>query len=224
MAPVPEIDFVGLARAFGCPARRIATLTSSRRAFDEVVPGLEGREEPLFSRSWSSPTRRSSRNAPSDGEERRLDQSPWRRMSKRRPRILGSRSGSHAPPVEVGEDRVRGIRLLLVREVEPRHELLEQPAGEHEDDEVRGLQPPSAPGTRPGLTVTNSNHPSSIVPERPNPTNPSSSGISCARPPGARSGRRVRLPDLDHAVRDGIAVAVEQSAANPDRARVVLGH
>jgi benzoylformate decarboxylase len=45
---LPEIDFSGLARAFGCPARRIATSDELEEALDEVVPGLADRHEPLF--------------------------------------------------------------------------------------------------------------------------------------------------------------------------------
>jgi benzoylformate decarboxylase len=45
---LPEIDFSGLARAFGCPARRIATSDELEQAFDEVVPTLADREEPMF--------------------------------------------------------------------------------------------------------------------------------------------------------------------------------
>ena len=44
----PEIDFSALARAFGCPARRIATPDDLQRAFDEVVRDLGDREEPLL--------------------------------------------------------------------------------------------------------------------------------------------------------------------------------
>jgi benzoylformate decarboxylase len=43
-----EIDFSGLARAFGCSARRISTPTELEQAFDEVVPDLAGRDEPLL--------------------------------------------------------------------------------------------------------------------------------------------------------------------------------
>jgi benzoylformate decarboxylase len=43
----PEIDFVALAQAFGCPARKVATPDELEECFDEVVPGLEGRDEPL---------------------------------------------------------------------------------------------------------------------------------------------------------------------------------
>jgi benzoylformate decarboxylase len=44
----PEIDLCGLARAFGCPARRIATPAELHDAFDEIVPELADRDEPLF--------------------------------------------------------------------------------------------------------------------------------------------------------------------------------
>jgi benzoylformate decarboxylase len=44
----PEIDLSGLARSFGCPARRVATPDELAAALDEIVPGLAGREEPLF--------------------------------------------------------------------------------------------------------------------------------------------------------------------------------
>jgi benzoylformate decarboxylase len=43
----PEIDHVALARAFGCPARRVATPEELEQCFDEVVPSLDGRNEPL---------------------------------------------------------------------------------------------------------------------------------------------------------------------------------
>ncbi|HEY7075960.1 MAG TPA: thiamine pyrophosphate-dependent enzyme [Solirubrobacteraceae bacterium] len=42
-----EVDVSGLARAFGCPARRVATYAETIAALDEVVPSLAGREEPL---------------------------------------------------------------------------------------------------------------------------------------------------------------------------------
>jgi benzoylformate decarboxylase len=43
----PEIDHVALARAFGCPARHVATPEELEQCFDEVVPSLDGRNEPL---------------------------------------------------------------------------------------------------------------------------------------------------------------------------------
>ena len=43
----PEIDFVALARAFGCPAEKVVTADELERCLDEVVPGLEGRDQPL---------------------------------------------------------------------------------------------------------------------------------------------------------------------------------
>ena len=43
----PEIDFVALAGAFGCPAETVATPDELERCLDEVVPGLDGRDQPL---------------------------------------------------------------------------------------------------------------------------------------------------------------------------------
>jgi benzoylformate decarboxylase len=43
----PEIDFAALAQAFGCPAQMVSTPDELTRCFDEVVPGLEGRDQPL---------------------------------------------------------------------------------------------------------------------------------------------------------------------------------
>jgi benzoylformate decarboxylase len=43
-----EVDVAGLARALGCPARRIATHDELVAALDEVVPTLPTREEPLL--------------------------------------------------------------------------------------------------------------------------------------------------------------------------------
>jgi thiamine pyrophosphate-dependent acetolactate synthase large subunit-like protein len=44
----PEIDLSGIARAFGCPARRVGSPAELEDAFDEIVPGLAERDEPLF--------------------------------------------------------------------------------------------------------------------------------------------------------------------------------
>jgi benzoylformate decarboxylase len=44
----PEIDLSGLAHAFGCPARRVGSPAELEDAFDEILPGLAGRDEPLF--------------------------------------------------------------------------------------------------------------------------------------------------------------------------------
>ena len=43
-----EIDISGLARALGCPARRITTPDELVETFDEVVPALVDRDEPLL--------------------------------------------------------------------------------------------------------------------------------------------------------------------------------
>jgi benzoylformate decarboxylase len=42
------VDVAGLARAFGCPARTIRGHDELLQAFDEVLPGLGGRDEPLL--------------------------------------------------------------------------------------------------------------------------------------------------------------------------------
>jgi benzoylformate decarboxylase len=44
----PEIDLSGLARAFGCPARQAGSPGELEDAFDEILPGLAARDEPLF--------------------------------------------------------------------------------------------------------------------------------------------------------------------------------
>ena len=43
-----EIDISGLARAFGCPARLVTTPDELVETFDEVVPQLADRDEPLL--------------------------------------------------------------------------------------------------------------------------------------------------------------------------------
>jgi benzoylformate decarboxylase len=43
----PEIDYASLARAFGCAAETAATQDELDRCLDEVVPGLEDRDQPL---------------------------------------------------------------------------------------------------------------------------------------------------------------------------------
>jgi len=42
-----EVSIAGLARSFGCPARRITTYGALVTALDEVLPGLAARDEPL---------------------------------------------------------------------------------------------------------------------------------------------------------------------------------
>jgi benzoylformate decarboxylase len=44
----PEIEVSALARAFGCPARRIVSAAELEETFDEVVPTLADRDEPLL--------------------------------------------------------------------------------------------------------------------------------------------------------------------------------
>ena len=44
----PEIDLSGLARAFGCPARRVGSPDELEDVFDEILPDLAARDEPLF--------------------------------------------------------------------------------------------------------------------------------------------------------------------------------
>jgi benzoylformate decarboxylase len=49
-APWPgfAVDVAGLARALGCPARSISEHGELLDTFDEVLPGLASREEPLL--------------------------------------------------------------------------------------------------------------------------------------------------------------------------------
>ena len=42
------VDISGLARAFGCPAQRVEDHATLLQTFDDVLPGLAGREEPLL--------------------------------------------------------------------------------------------------------------------------------------------------------------------------------
>jgi len=42
-----EVSIAGLARSFGCPARRVTTYAELVVALDEVLPGLAARDEPL---------------------------------------------------------------------------------------------------------------------------------------------------------------------------------
>jgi benzoylformate decarboxylase len=46
--PAFEVDVEGLARALGCPARRLAEYDELVRALDEVMPSLASRREPLL--------------------------------------------------------------------------------------------------------------------------------------------------------------------------------
>jgi benzoylformate decarboxylase len=42
------VDIAGLARCFGCPAVSVETYDELVRTFDDVIPGLAGRREPLL--------------------------------------------------------------------------------------------------------------------------------------------------------------------------------
>ncbi|TDD04657.1 thiamine pyrophosphate-dependent enzyme, partial [Nonomuraea diastatica] len=46
--PFTEVDVRGLARSLGCPARRVDTYDALTATFDEVLPSLSAREEPLL--------------------------------------------------------------------------------------------------------------------------------------------------------------------------------
>jgi benzoylformate decarboxylase len=46
--PVKHVDVAGLAESFGCPARRIVDHASLLDTFDEVLPALGERQEPLL--------------------------------------------------------------------------------------------------------------------------------------------------------------------------------
>lgn len=46
--PTFGVDIAGVARAFGCPARRVTDHDELLRTLDEVLPGLASREEPLL--------------------------------------------------------------------------------------------------------------------------------------------------------------------------------
>ena len=46
--PAVDVDVAGLSRALGCPARTIDTHDDLLAAFDEVLPGLRDRSEPLL--------------------------------------------------------------------------------------------------------------------------------------------------------------------------------
>jgi benzoylformate decarboxylase len=49
-APWPgfDVDIAGIARSFGCPARRISSHDELIAGLDEVMPTLVGRQEPLL--------------------------------------------------------------------------------------------------------------------------------------------------------------------------------
>src|SRR6266511_1839498 len=46
--PSFDVDVAALARAFGCPGRRITTHDELVRELDEIVPALASRDEPLL--------------------------------------------------------------------------------------------------------------------------------------------------------------------------------
>ena len=114
--------------------------------------------------------------------------SPWRRMSKRRPPVLGdARPASPARSASSieREHGILGVGLGLVGKVDPRHQAIEQPAREDRDVDVRRLHAAvRGPARGPGLTVRNSKRPSASVAQRPKPVNPSSSGTSSRRSSG----------------------------------------
>ncbi len=146
-------------------------------------------------------------------------------MSKRSPPSSGrATSDARSRFVELREHRVGGVRVLFVRKVEPRHELLQEPAGEDGDDDVRRLRATVRGGHSPWLDRDELER---AVVGRLRAAEPAEALLELdlrTIVDGMRvAAGGVRLPDLDHAVRHRIAVAVQEQAPDPDRARVVLG-
>ena len=134
-------------------------------------------------------------------------------MSKRRPSSSASATSvSRWSLVEPREHGVGGVRLGLVGEVDARHDVLEQPAREDDDLEVRRLQAAVRPRHAAGLDGDELEAAAVDRARAAEAVNPSSSGSSsrCRRVRVAPGG--VRLPDLDHPVGHGLAGAVEQDA------------
>ena len=90
--------------------------------------------------------------------------------------------------LDQGENGIGGVRLLLVGEVDPGDEPVEQAPAKTETSMWGACGPSSGPGTGPGLIVVNSKRPSESVAHRPNPVKPSSRGTSSRVSSGARSG------------------------------------
>src|SRR5215210_2916534 len=110
--------------------------------------------------------------------------------------------------VERGEQRIGGVGLLLVGEVDPGHHAVQQPAGEHGDGDVRRLAAGRARLHRADR--------------------PRAGPVGRAAPEAAEARRLIApagvgLPRLDQRVGDRLALAVEDRAAQPDRAVGPLG-
>ena len=123
---------------------------------------------------------------------------------------------------ELREHRIRGVRLLLVREVEARHDPLQETAREDADHEVRRLRPAVGPGD--GARLEGDELEPAVV-RRSRPTEPDEALLERHVIPCVRRvrvpARGVRLPDLDHAVGHGVAGAVQELTADPDRTWIV---
>ena len=151
---------------------------------------------------------------------------PWRTTSKR-----SASSSARATRVarssglEPEEHGILGVRRLLVGEVHAGRDALEETASEDPHEEVRRLEPAVHPRNATRL------HGDELEAAGVHGSRATEAGepalerklLAIVRGMGVAAGR-VRLPDLDHPVGDGISRAVEEHASDADRARVRLVH
>ena len=111
----------------------------------------------------------------------------------------------------IGSSRVRG----LVGKIDPREQVRENAAHVDRDDQMCGACiAPFGPGTRPGLTVSNTKVPARSLSTRPKPLE---RGVGPARIARVRvAPLPVRLPDLEQDAVDRHSFAVEHPAFDAD--------
>src|SRR5215211_2606412 len=134
------------------------------------------------------------------------------------PFVTGDESPPKLPVLDGREDGVGSVRLLLVREVDARHQARQKTTGEDGDHDVRRLKLALRTGNGPGLDRREGEL----------------AALTCARAPEARevfvegqvlpvvsemivAASPVGLPDLDHRVGDGLPFPVVDGAIDPYR-------
>src|SRR5262249_17033646 len=124
---------------------------------------------------------------PSDGKERRLTLALQADVEAESVDVTARDEGRACRLAELGEDRIRRVRLLLLREVDARREPLQEPAGEHGDREMRGLQPAVRPVDAARLHGHEVEAPVGVR------------AATAKTAPRRVAALRVRAPDLEHA-------------------------
>ena len=179
------------------PVRLVVGVAAGRAR--ESALRVEHRREPRLVRDGLAERRRNEdRPEGRQCAKKTVWPSPCMRISNRKaPSSASATSVGALRVAESRQDRVGRVRLRLVREVDPRQLVLEEPTGEDEHVEARRL-------AGPGVGLGDDEREATFR-------------IRSAPPPAAADA----VPELDHPVRDRSALPVDQLPDQLQRRRVV---